>query len=131
MTAIGDNRRVVVDASVIGAAFFDEPDVPRLESRLLDHLWVAPTLIDYEIGSIFLKKRALYPSLRTQLDQALEFFLRSSLERVHVEIDSVAPVAERFGLSIYDASYLWLADFLNLELLTLDKKLAGAWKKLR
>jgi predicted nucleic acid-binding protein len=35
-------------------------------------------------------------------------------------------LAEHFGLTTYDASYLWLARELDAELVTLDRQLAHA-----
>ena len=44
------------------------------------------------------------------------------------EIDHLAVLglAERFDLSAYDASYLWLAHELEVELVTLDRRLVRA-----
>jgi predicted nucleic acid-binding protein len=44
------------------------------------------------------------------------------------EVDPVATLtlAEQFNLTAYDASYLWLARQLNIELVTLDQRLARA-----
>ena len=43
---------------------------------------------------------------------------------------AVLDLAERTGLTAYDASYLWLARELKAELVTLDRKLAAAEAKL-
>jgi predicted nucleic acid-binding protein len=48
------------------------------------------------------------------------------IELVTVEHDHVIPVAEQFGLTTYDASYLWLARLLGAELVTLDRQLDRA-----
>ena len=44
------------------------------------------------------------------------------------EIDHLETLAlsERLGLTTYDASYLWLAQHLGAELVTLDRQLARA-----
>lgn len=42
---------------------------------------------------------------------------------------AVLDLAEATGLTAYDASYLWLARSLDGELVTLDRKLAGALQK--
>jgi predicted nucleic acid-binding protein len=41
-----------------------------------------------------------------------------------VEFDKVIDLATATDLSVYDASYLWLARSLGAELVTLDRKLA-------
>lgn len=121
--------KLVVDASVVGAIFFREPEAGLLERKLLNRSWVAPTLIDYEIGSVYLKKLKVYPQLRQQLDECYEIYCTAAVERVDVPVSSVVAIAEKHGLTIYDASYFWLAAALNLELVTLDKQLAAAWSR--
>lgn len=121
--------KLVVDASVMGALFFQEPEAEFAEKRLLGREWIAPVLLDYEIGSIFLKKIKLYPKLRAQLESSYQIFCSSAIERVEVPVVSVVPIAEKFGLTIYDASYFWLASALNIDLFTFDKVLSAAWAK--
>ena len=48
-----------------------------------------------------------------------------------VDLKAAVVVAEQTKLSLYDASYLWLARALDAELVTLDEKLARADKNLR
>jgi predicted nucleic acid-binding protein len=43
-----------------------------------------------------------------------------------VDAPDVALVAYASGLTAYDASYLWLAGLLGADLVTLDRRLAGA-----
>jgi predicted nucleic acid-binding protein len=126
---IETGSKVVVDASAVGAIFFQEPEAALIEKRLANRIWVAPALLDYEIGSIYLKKLKLYPKLRPQLESCLRVFFETQIERVEISIASVIPVAEKFGLTIYDASYFWLAGALDIDLFTLDKALLSAWAK--
>ncbi len=123
------DAKLVVDASAVSAIFFREPEAELLERKLRNRSWVAPTLIDYEIGSVFLKKIKYHPRLRQQLDECYQIYCDSAIERVDVPVSSVVAIAEKYGLTIYDASYFWLAATLNLELVTLDKQLAAAWSK--
>jgi predicted nucleic acid-binding protein len=53
------------------------------------------------------------------------------IELVDVDHRNVLLAAEQFGLTSYDASYLWLAQRLDAELVTLDRKLARAAARLR
>lgn len=121
--------KLVVDASAMGAFFFQEPEAEFAEMRLLGCKWIAPVLLDYEMGSIFLKKLKLYPKLRAQLESCYQVFCESAIERVEIPIFSIIPIAEKFGLTIYDASYFWLAVELNVDLFTFDKVLSAAWAK--
>jgi predicted nucleic acid-binding protein len=42
-----------------------------------------------------------------------------------VNANAVVYLADKMGLTAYDASYLWLARRLDAELVTLDRKLAA------
>ncbi len=121
--------KLVVDASVMGALFFQEPEAEFAEKRLSHCKWAAPVLLEYEMGSIFLKKLKLYPKLRAQLESCYQVFCESAIERVEVPVSSVIPISEKFGLTIYDASYFWLASALEVDLFTFDKALSAAWAK--
>ena len=46
-----------------------------------------------------------------------------------MDFAEVARMANKLGLSAYDASYLWLARILGVELVTLDDRLAKAAAK--
>jgi predicted nucleic acid-binding protein len=56
---------------------------------------------------------------------------RLTIDAAEVDHPSVLVLAERFQLTGYDASYLWLAQQLNAELVTLDQQLARAASRLR
>jgi predicted nucleic acid-binding protein len=51
------------------------------------------------------------------------------VETVEVDHHAVVELALRTGLTTYDASYLWLARDLAIELVTLDRQLAEAVEK--
>ncbi len=57
-------------------------------------------------------------------------YRRLPMEIVSVDLAEAVSIADRFGLSAYDASYLWLARALDAELVTLDKKLDAARARL-
>jgi predicted nucleic acid-binding protein len=48
------------------------------------------------------------------------------IEIVEVDHADALQLAEAFGLSSYDAAYLWLAQKLAAELVTLDRRLQTA-----
>jgi predicted nucleic acid-binding protein len=116
----------VVDASAVCAMIFLEPEGVAI-SELLERVnWVAPELLDYEVGNTCLKKIRKNPGLEEELLAAHQGFCRMPLTRVKVDHADVLPLARRHGLSAYDASYLWLARHLKLDLITLDKDLKKA-----
>jgi predicted nucleic acid-binding protein len=54
-----------------------------------------------------------------------------SISRETVDLKAAVVLAEQTKLSLYDASYLWLARALDAELVTLDEKLARVEENLR
>lgn len=51
---------------------------------------------------------------------------RMKIDTVAVEHEAMLLLAKRTGLTAYDASYLWLAQQLDAELITLDRQLEAA-----
>ena len=115
--------RFVLDASAVGAVLFREPRSQTIEKEIESGIWLAPTLLDYEVGSIYLKKIAKYPSLKRDLDKSYHLFLHLPIDRVEIPIPEALIEAVKHRLTIYDASYYWLAKRLHAKLVTLDKKL--------
>jgi predicted nucleic acid-binding protein len=57
---------------------------------------------------------------------ALAMFGDMDIERIEIYLPGILSLAEQTRLTIYDASYLWLARQAEAELVTLDQKLAAA-----
>ena len=117
----------VVDASAVGAVIFGEPEGPNVVRQLAGNRLLAPELIFFELASICVKKLRRYPEYRRAILDAFTMLKRLAMETVEVDYPDVVLVAERYGLSAYDASYLWLARRLGAELVTLDGKLGKIW----
>ena len=116
----------VVDASALAALLFDEPEAKAVADRLEDGHLVAPALLSFEIASVCLKKLRSSPQQREALLAAFALFARMPIEIVGVDHADTVQVAEAFGLTTYDAAYLWLAQKLAAELVTLDRRLQTA-----
>jgi predicted nucleic acid-binding protein len=116
----------VVDASALGALLFGEPEAEAVAKRLSDARLAAPALLPFELANIALKKIKRHPDLREALLTAFGHAERMAIDIMAVDHDSVINLAERRGLTAYDASYLWLARVLDAELVTLDRGLANA-----
>ena len=116
----------VVDASALGAIIFKEPEREKIARRLEGARLVAPALLGFEIVNACVTKLRRHPELRAGILQA--FLLQGGLMIDREEIDhaSVLTMAEQFRLTGYDASYLWLAQRLGGELVTLDRPLGRA-----
>ena len=114
----------VVDASALAASLFDEANA--VADRLGDGNLVAPALLGFEIASVCLKKLRSSPQQREALMGAFALYARMPIEIVDVDHADTLRLAETFGLSSDDAAYLWLAQKLTAELVTLDRKLQTA-----
>ncbi len=55
-----------------------------------------------------------------------ELFGRMEITQTAVDLTEAIVLAEKKKLTVYDATYLWLAEKLGAELVTLDKTLAKA-----
>jgi len=113
----------VVDASALAALLFDEPEARAIADRLEDGSLVAPALLSFEIANVCLKKLRSNLQQREALLTAFALYTRMPIEIVEVEHADTIELAEVFGLTSYDAAYLWLAQELAAELVTLDRRL--------
>lgn len=116
----------VVDASALGAILFVEPGAEDIARRLEGLRLVAPTLVGYELASVFLKKAERYSGQREDLLARLRAFPRLGVEELQVPPEGAAELAAETGVTAYDAAYLWLARRLDAPLVTLDRALQGA-----
>jgi predicted nucleic acid-binding protein len=116
----------VMDASAIAALVFGEPEGSEAAARLRGTTLAAPALLPFEVASVCLKKLTRHPEQRELLFAALRLFKRLEIAQHHVDLQETVELAQQAGLSVYDASYLWLARHLRAELVTLDARLARA-----
>ncbi len=124
---------VVIDASLTMTWYFDDETTPETEA-ILDRVpqmgAVVPVLWRLEVANAFqssIRRQRITPDYR---DKSL-----AELARLPVTIDTdtgthawttTPRLADRFGLTIYDAAYLELAQRRGLPLATLDKALRKA-----
>jgi predicted nucleic acid-binding protein len=116
----------VVDASALGALLFGEPDGVAVAQRLREASLIAPALLPFEVANICLKKLRRHPDRRDALVAAFGMLERMEVSIAEVDHGEVLRLAERIGLTAYDASYLWLARRTGAELVTLDRRLEAA-----
>ncbi len=116
----------VVDASAIAALLFGEPEAEAVAVRLDAAHLVAPMLLGFELANVCLIKTRRHPDQAAALTAAHGLRHRLAIEEVAVDLDAVLARAAGTGLTVYDASYLWLAETLGAELVTLDRQLATA-----
>ncbi|MGH6904730.1 MAG: type II toxin-antitoxin system VapC family toxin [Geminicoccaceae bacterium] len=116
----------VVDASALAALLFGEPDGAAVAERLRGGELFAPALLPFEVANVCVKKMRRHPDQRDALIAAFGMLNRMEVGVVEVEHREALVLAERSGLTAYDASYLWLASRMSAELVTLDQQLTAA-----
>lgn len=116
----------VVDASALAALLFGEPDGAPVADRLRGAELIAPALLPFEVANTCVKKMRRHPDQRDALIAAFGMFDRMDVGIVGVDQEEAIVLAERSGLTAYDASYLWLARETGSELVTLDGRLQAA-----
>lgn len=116
----------VVDASALAALLFGQPEAEVIANQLEGARLAAPSLLDFELANICLIKIRRQPSQREALRAAFRLAHRLRIDTVAVDHAATLDLAEATGLTVYDASYLWLTRELGAELVTLDQELAAA-----
>lgn len=122
---------VVVDASAIAAVVFDEPDGRTINAHLEDETLLAPHLLDLELLNTAIVKVRRGLGDPVLVSTMLATVDRLDIRRLPIRAHEVGALALRTGLSSYDACYLWLAIEHDAELVTLDRQLAEADRRLR
>lgn len=97
--------------------FFDRL---KQESITLFAPYIFPFEVFNGIQTAIIRKRVT-PILANKLQ---EQFMRITFELQEVDLMNTSLIAQKHLLTIYDASYVYLAENLKIPLLTLDKKLA-------
>jgi predicted nucleic acid-binding protein len=114
----------------MAAVVFDEIGREAVERRLADAALFAPSLFRFEMANVCLKKMRAHVDERETLLEAFRDFATLPVTEIDVDLAETIALARDTRLSLYDASYLWLALHLKIELVTLDEKLDKAHRKL-
>jgi predicted nucleic acid-binding protein len=118
---------IVVDASVVVTALADDgDDGDRVRERLRGERLAAPHLIDLEVVSVLRRLAAA-----GQLDDRRVALAMTDLGALRIERAPHQPLVRRCrelrsNLTVYDASYVALAEAIGVVLLTGDRRLAEA-----
>ena len=116
----------VVDASFCAVIYFREQRHREAERLIRGVDLFAPTLLNYEMASAAAGKIAETPRFREIIVGRLETFLNSGIHLLDVDYLAVVAAVEATGLTLYDASYFYLARAMGLPLLTFDGELLRA-----
>lgn len=116
----------VVDASVVAALVFGEPEASDAASLLSDAELVAPSLLKFEVANTAWKKATRHPEKALLIAAGLRLALELDIRYVDVDHEAVLDLALERDLTAYDACYLWLAQALKAPLATFDSRLKRA-----
>ena len=119
---------LVIDASVAVARIRNEPAHDAIDRVLGNHrgALLVPAFFWLEVVNV-LSRRYRHPG--AEILEALRDLDDLGIESIEVDGPArlaVIDLAERFGLSAYDAAYLALAESADAQLMTLDRALAAA-----
>ena len=120
-----DSGTRVTDASALAAVAFVESGAEEVGSLLGRTELLAPPLLPVELANIAWKKCRRQPSVAEQVASQLDWALGVQVRLVQVDYRETLQLALLWGLSAYDASYLWVAWHARVPLVTLDRRLAA------
>lgn len=132
-------KQIVIDASVVLKWYlvdeeYSDKALKLLEGYVSDKLdMIAPALLEYEVANglvIAMRKGRVDDSAVTN---ALDGFEALSIEfksisKLHTK---VIKACSAYSITAYDASYLVLAENLDIPFVTADKKLYNSVKKVK
>jgi predicted nucleic acid-binding protein len=116
----------VVDASVVAAIVFGEPEAGRAAALAGDDELVAPSLLRYEITNVAWKKTRRHPRQSDLIARTLRLALELDIRYLDVDHAEVLALAVERNITAYDAAYIWLSRALRAPLATLDSKVSNA-----
>ena len=132
-------KSVVCDASVVLKWYLSDEEhgeraLAILEGDAADRLsLLAPALLEFEVANALAiaKKRG-----RVADDEAIKAMdgftnLGIGLYPLSPHFPKVLAYCDRYNISAYDAAYVALADDLNVQLVTADKRLVDSTRKLK
>jgi predicted nucleic acid-binding protein len=118
---------LVVDASVLVVALADDgPDGDQARVRLRGEQLAAPELVDVEVASVLRRQVRLGAVAPRRAEFALADLAAAPVARAPHQPLLGRCWELRDNLTIYDATYVALAEALGVDLLTGDARLANA-----
>ncbi len=129
---------VVLDSSVIAKWYFEEGAEEGILSIKLRNQHIqnqitifAPTFLLLELGNIFLNKKiASQQFFDENVPQLLDFGIKFT-EIQKTLLQKSFTLAQKYKITFYDATYVALAQTLDCQFITADKKLADITKNLK
>jgi predicted nucleic acid-binding protein len=124
-----DHPPVIVDASVaVELAVGSRTDIPAAWQSWLatERMLIAPAVHWTEVGHALFRRMDRIAYRAVERFAVLQAAGVTTADRGPAGVRFALDLAERHRLSVYDATYLWLAIDVDGELATLDRDLARA-----
>lgn len=126
---------IVLDSSVIAKWYLEEKDKEEALRLKTSHVEgnqsiVAPALILFELGNVFLSNGLSQQDFNSSIEKLLKFeidFIQPDTQL----LQSIFAVSQKYSLTYYDATYVAIAQSLKCDFVTADKKLVKAAKTLK
>lgn len=127
---------IILDASVILKMIFEEQDTNLVFQLIENHItgkekMAAPELLYYELANVLATKTPL--SVKSSSSALTEIF-NLEIETYTLGVEeflSSINISYKYKISVYDASYMILAERLNCNFITADVKLVKKTKDLK
>jgi predicted nucleic acid-binding protein len=118
---------IVADASAVAIGLGEDTALGRrLRRRFSGEVVVAPELLDIEVLAALRKLAAKGQLTEARARQAVAELALFDIERVSHRSLGARCWELRHNVTVYDAAYVALAEFLDAPLLTADRRLANA-----
>lgn len=124
------NNTIIIDSSVVAKWYLlDEPSesASRIKLDFLagTTLLAAPLLIYYEVNNIIRSASLSFRISQSQAKKAYGAFLELNFTTYHSKqlLEEALQTALEINISSYDATYIALAEYLNVPFYTSDEKL--------
>lgn len=123
------NNKTVIDASIVVKWFTKEQGHTQAKALRDSHIQheielTAPDLLLFELANALSYNKNLTPEDVKQAIKTINMIQVTLVPPTETLINRAIDVAEKHGITIYDASYLALAEILEINLITADEKLA-------
>lgn len=130
-------NRVVIDASVVLKWYLSDEEYGDIALKIMeDHVSErlslhAPAILEFEVANALVIARRQGRIKDADVLMAMDGFagLGIGLSPLASFYEKVFLYCKRFRISAYDASYIALADKMNAPLITADKRLFNATRK--
>jgi predicted nucleic acid-binding protein len=131
MLLVRADMDIVVDTSVIIAVIANEPEREALVELTTGADLIAPRSVHWEIGNAF---SAMLRRERIKVEQAIQavkLYQRIPIRFVDVELEESLQIADTLGIYAYDAYLIRCALKYKSPLISLDRKLVSAAKRMK